>query len=66
MDKDKFKIFSFISELQKNIPEDTKENRGKSFSFVCPLCGGIVNGIRSKYNGHVHAKCTGCGFGMME
>lgn len=66
MDKETFKIFSFLSELEKNIPEDTKENRGKSFSFECPLCGVTVNGSRSEYNGHVHAKCTGCGFGMIE
>ena len=66
MDKEIFEIFSFLSELEKNIPEDTKENRGKPFSFKCPLCGGIVSGMRSKYNGHVHAKCTDCGFGMIE
>lgn len=33
MDKDLFKVFSFLGELEKNIPEDTKENRGKPFFF---------------------------------
>lgn len=66
MDKDIFKCFSFLAELEKNIPEDTTENRGKPFSFKCPLCGGTVNGVRSEYNGHVHAKCSDCGFGVME
>lgn len=33
---------------------------GESVSFVCPLCGGHANAMRSDYNGHHHAWCEQC------
>lgn len=41
-------------------------DRGKKYNWTCPLCGGMVTGSRSEYNRHLHAKCLGCGFAIMQ
>lgn len=60
------KIFTFLKALCENVPEDKLENRGEVFEFTCPLCGGNVKGMRSEYNGHVHAQCEGCNMKVIE
>lgn len=33
---------------------------------VCHWCGGTIEYIESKYNGHRHGKCRDCGLRIME
>ncbi len=40
--------------------------RGIVVSFECPVCQSTAQAVKSEYNGHVHAKCKGCGFELME
>ena len=40
--------------------------RGIVVSFECPVCQSTAQSVKSEYNGHVHAKCKGCGFELME
>ncbi len=60
------KIVVFLKAISNNITADKPENRGKVIEYTCPLCGGTVRCSRSEYHGHVHARCRGCGFGVME
>ena len=38
---------------------------GTEKDFTCPLCGMTARGIKSNYNGHIHASC-GCGMRVIE
>ena len=53
-------IFTFL----KAIP-DIKE-WGVEHTAPCPFCGGTIKAIRSINNGHLSAKCDGCGRMVME
>ena len=53
------KFLSFIEAITK------AENDGKN-DFICPICGGTAHFERARINGHLHAKCDGCGTKMME
>ena len=33
---------------------------------MCPACGGTMEGVRSKYNGHFHGTCRDCGARIIE
>lgn len=46
------------------IPLSVKWMRGHIITGPCP-CGGTIKAVRSKYNGHLHAKCEKCGFCLM-
>lgn len=39
---------------------------GTIVEFKCPLCGGTASATRSVSNEHKHAKCSNCGFRIME
>ena len=54
-------IFNYISA----IPDIPRNDRGKEYKSKCP-CGGTLTSIRSRYNGHLHAKCDKCRFCLME
>lgn len=56
-EKEKSRILKFLEAVYQN------KDKG---SCKCPLCGGTVEIGVSPYNGHVHARCTRCGFMMME
>lgn len=45
--------------------EQCKE-KGKQYEFICPLCGGNAEGIKSSYNGHLWANCNSCGMNVIE
>lgn len=53
-------IFTF----RKAIPDITEW--GVEYKTTCPLCGGTITAIRSVINGHLSAKCDGCGRRVME
>lgn len=59
-------IFLFLKAVRKNIPENKPENYGKVVNFTCPICGKTAACVRSEYNGHIHAKCEGCGSAVIE
>ena len=46
------------------VPRDME--RGKSYAWECPLCGGTVRGIRAEYNGHLWCKCEKCGESIIQ
>lgn len=52
-------VMSFVAAM--NEAEENDEN-----TFTCPICGGEATWGRCSYNGHHHAKCSGCGFSMVE
>jgi hypothetical protein len=54
---DKTKILAIFK--AKDIIHDLKPNKG---SIKCPRCGGNLNYIRNKVNGHVQGQCLteGC------
>ena len=54
-----------ILEYIKALPRIPKNKRGIPVTSKCP-CGGIITAKRSKYNGHMWAKCDTCKFRMME
>jgi hypothetical protein len=54
------KIIEFIMA----IPDITEW--GVEHTAPCPLCGGTIHAIRSINNGHLSAKCDGCGRRVME
>lgn len=39
---------------------------GVEHQFICPLCNGKGYATKSKYNGHLHAFCAKCGFGIHQ
>lgn len=53
-------IFTFL----EAIPDITEW--GVERSAPCPFCGGTITAIRSINNGHLYAKCDGCGRRVME
>lgn len=53
-------IFTFL----KAIPDITEW--GVEHTASCPFCGGTIKAIRSINNGHLSAKCDGCGRRVME
>lgn len=53
-------IGAFVQLIQQDM------ERGKRYEWECPLCGGIVSGVRAEYNGHLHAGCDRCGVRIME
>lgn len=59
MEDGTFDVFDFISA----IPEI--KDRGVDHKTTCP-CGGTITAIRSINNGHLSAKCDGCGRRVME
>jgi len=52
-------IFDFMRAIPKF------EDRGEVHTAPCP-CGGTIKAIRSVNNGHLTAKCDGCGRRVME
>ncbi|MEY8536653.1 hypothetical protein AALH30_24550 [Blautia pseudococcoides] len=34
--------------------------------FTCPICGSTARVIKSRYNGHRHASCSGCDANFIE
>lgn len=59
-------IIKFSMVVDKNALSNERKNWGKSVEFECPLCNGTITCVRSTYNGHIHAKCSGCNFTIME
>lgn len=59
-------IIKFIKAVCENIPDNKKQNYGKRIEFVCPICDDKAWCIRSEENGHVMARCQGCGFSIIE
>lgn len=53
-------IFTFL----EAIPDITEW--GVEHTAPCPFCGGTIKAIRSINNGHLSAKCDGCGRRVME
>lgn len=53
-------IFKFL----EAIPDITEW--GIEHTAPCPFCGGTITAIRSINNGHLYAKCDGCGRRVME
>jgi hypothetical protein len=53
-------IFKFL----EAIPDITEW--GVEHTAPCPFCGGTIKAIRSINNGHLSAKCDGCGRRVME
>lgn len=41
-------------------------DRGVKHYFTCPICNGKCYAIKSTYNGHLHASCANCGFGIHQ
>lgn len=39
---------------------------GRTYLFVCPICGATARAERARGNGHLHAHCPGCGVGVMQ
>lgn len=56
----------FMKSVTENAPSKNRKEWGKSVEFKCPLCNGTVTCVRSTYNGHIFAKCDGCGHMIME
>ena len=48
---------------QKFIQDEEVEeyNKPNKVILTCPFCGGEMEGVRSKYNGHLHVTCKKCG-----
>lgn len=44
----------------------TIEQRGKTFEWKCPICGGKAVGGKARSNGHIHAKCNDCNMEVMQ
>lgn len=42
------------------------EEPEKTYSFVCPNCGGEAHAYMVKSNGHHHGYCDGCGVSFAE
>ena len=40
--------------------------RGKTYIFTCPVCGGEATASRSTYRGHISAECDKCGENVMQ
>lgn len=54
-----------ILEYLEAIPDIPKEDFDKVIETPCP-CGGTLECMRVKSNGHLRAKCNLCGFFMIE
>lgn len=47
--------------------EEVEEyNKPNEATMECPACGGTMEGVRSKYNGHFHGTCRDCGARIIE
>lgn len=53
------KLLSFLAAM--NEAEETGED-----TFPCPICGGQAHMSRAESNGHAHARCSSCGFTLIE
>lgn len=62
-DKRKISMEEYLKAIPY-IPISVKSMRGVEITGMCP-CGGTIKAIRSKCNGHLHAKCEKCGFHFM-
>ncbi len=45
---------------------DICSEKGKNYSFECPLCSGFAIGIKSCMNGHIMASCSKCGIHIRQ
>ena len=59
-------ISDFLNAVCENIPPNKKQYYGKRIEFVCPICKGKAYCIRSRERGQVRARCSGCGFTIIE
>lgn len=58
----------FSGAIQAMILIKKKEgnNRGVSGEVPCPECGKPFQYSIAKSNGHIHARCSGCGLAFMQ
>ena len=57
-DKESKDIQEFLQYLKA--ADNVCEERGKVYSFECPICGGNATAIKNSGNGHLWSKCDGC------
>lgn len=48
------------------VASNTCNERGKHYEFECPLCKNEAVAIKNTYNGHLWAKCDGCGVKVIQ
>ena len=66
-EKEKPKVdFSGPIKAMGAIREKEGKNRGVTGVIPCPDCGAEMRYSIAKVNGHIHAKCSGCGNGFMQ